>query len=64
MLGFKRVSDEPTQGSKLAPNAFILMIQIPYQKDVYQKDGPWFTGVDVTHNTAVYVNMSFFTVIV
>lgn len=57
----KRSTDLPPQGSNLADNAFILIIQTQYQHKCWRKYGNGFAGLDATHNTTHYVNMSLFT---
>ena len=51
-------------GSGLAVDTFVLMIQTHYQKEVFEKYGHGFAGIDATHNTTHYENMSLFTVII
>ena len=64
ILAFKSGADPTPLGSQLAPNAFVLIIQCPYQKEVFEKDGHSFAGIDATHNTTHYENMSLFTIII
>ncbi|KAJ7150786.1 hypothetical protein C8R46DRAFT_1305589, partial [Mycena filopes] len=61
LLGFKATSDPPLPLSNLADDAFVLAIQTPYQHRCYEKWGKEFMGVDATHNTTYYENMSLFT---
>jgi hypothetical protein len=63
-MGFKASSDPPLPLSNLAPDVFVLAIQTPYQRKCYGKWGRQFMGVDATHNTTYYENMSPFTLIV
>ena len=64
ILGFKSSADPVPKGSGLADNAFVLMIQTKYQREVFGKYGHTFAGLDATHNTTHYENTSLFTVIV
>ena len=64
ILGFKSSADPAPKHSGLAENAFVLMIQTKYQKEVFRKYGHTFAGLDATHNTTHYENTSLFTVIV
>ena len=64
MLGFKSSADTAPKGSDLAPDTFALVIQTQYQREVFEKYGHVFAGVDATHNTTHYENTSLFTVIV
>jgi len=64
ILGFKKSSDPPPSDSGLAPGTFVLMIQTEYQREVFRKHGHTFSGIDATHNTTHYENMSLFTVLV
>lgn len=64
LLGFKSSVDAPPAGSGLAEDSFVLMMQTPYQKDVFAKYGHSFVGIDATHNTTHYEKTSLFTIIV
>ncbi|KAJ7488890.1 hypothetical protein FB451DRAFT_1166629 [Mycena latifolia] len=64
LMGFKATSDPPLPLTSLALDAFILAIQTPYQRKCYRKWGREFMGVDTTHSTTYYENMSLFTLIV
>lgn len=64
ILGFKSSADSAPKDSGLAENAFVLMIQTKYQKEIYEKYGHTFAGLDATHNTTHYENTSLFTVVV
>jgi hypothetical protein len=64
ILAFKSGADPAPKGSGLAVDSFVLMIQTRYQKEVFEKYGHAFVGIDATHNTTHYENMSLFTVIV
>jgi hypothetical protein len=55
--------DPPPPGSHLARDAFILIIQTAYQKELFEALGNFFIGIDATHNTTHYENVSLFTVI-
>ncbi len=65
LLGFKsRVCSAPL-GSKLANDAFVLMIQSPSQRELFHRYGN--NGVifiDGTHNTTMYQNMILTTILV
>ena len=63
-MAFKSGTGPVPPGSKLASDAFALIIQCPYQREVFKKDGRSFAGIDATHNTTHYENMSLFTVII
>lgn len=47
--------DEPPPGSGLAKNTFALIIQVLYQKEMFEKHGHAFAGIDATHNTTHYL---------
>ena len=64
LLGFKSSTDRALKDSGLAENAFVLMIQTKYLKEVFAKYGHTFAGLDATHDTTHYENTSLFTVIV
>lgn len=64
LLAFKSSSDPAPKGSGLAEKAFVLVIQTEYQREVFQKEGNQFVGMDATHNTTHYENVSLFTVMV
>lgn len=55
--------DAPPEGSGLDPKSFILIIQTPYQAEFWKKHGNEYAGIDATHNTTHYVNMSLFTLL-
>lgn len=54
-------SDPPPLGSILAPDTFLIIVQTPYQKEMFHKLGNTFMGIDATHNTTHYENVSLFT---
>jgi len=60
----KASSDDAPSGSGLDKNAFVLIIQMKYQQECWKKHGGRFAGIDVTHNTTHYENMSLFTLLV
>lgn len=62
ILAFKSGADPVPTGSQLAADAFVLIIQCSYQKEVFEKDGHSFAGIDATHTH--YDNMSLFTIII
>jgi len=64
LLAFKANCDSPPVGSTLARNAFVLIVQTEYQKKSFQNLGNSFMGIDATHNTTHYENVSLFTLIV
>ena len=64
IIAFKSGTDPSPPGSKLAADAFVLVIQCPYQKEVFEKYGHSFAGINATRNTTHYENMSLFTVII
>jgi hypothetical protein len=51
ILRFKSGPQPAPKGSGLAEKAFILMVQTIYQKEVFEKYGNNFMGIDATHNT-------------
>ncbi|KAJ3506163.1 hypothetical protein NLJ89_g7021 [Agrocybe chaxingu] len=59
----KTSSDQPPDNSNLDSNAFVLIIQTKYQRECWQRHGSRFTGIDATHNTTHYENMSLFTLL-
>ena len=63
-LEIKTSSDEPPPGSGLNKNTFALIIQTKYQHQCWIKHGGRFAGIDATHNTTHYENMSLFTLLV
>jgi hypothetical protein len=63
LLAFKMSCDLPPVGSALASNTFLLIVQTKYQRDMFQSLGGSFMGIDATHNTTHYENVSLFTVI-
>jgi hypothetical protein len=64
LLAFKASCDPPPAGSFLAPDAFVLIVQTEYQREMFRKLGHAFMGIDATHNTTHYENVSLFTLIV
>ena len=64
LLAFKSSTDAVPKDSGLDEDAFVLIMQTPYQKEVFEKYGHAFAGLDATHNTTHYVNTSLFTIIV
>jgi len=61
----KTSSDEPPSGSGLdKPDTFALIMQTKYQRECWIKHGGRFAGIDATHNTTHYENMSLFTLLV
>jgi hypothetical protein len=64
VLAFKSSGDAPPLGSSLSPGAFVLILQNEYQRKMFNEHGNKFSGIDATHNTTQYENVSLFTVIV
>jgi hypothetical protein len=64
LLAFKASADPVPEGSTLAADSFVLIIQTNYQKEVFQMLGNSFMGIDATHNTTHYENFNLFTLIV
>ena len=64
VLAFKSGADPALKDLNLADNAFVLIMQSAFQRRVFEQNGHGFAGLDVTHNTTHYKNMSLFTVIV
>ena len=64
LLAFKASSDPVPEGFSLKPDTFVLCIQTRYQQECFRKYGKFFAGIDATHNTTYYENMSLFTVLV
>jgi hypothetical protein len=60
----KTSSDNPPPGSGLDKSTFAVIIQTRYQRECWVKRGGRFTGIDATHNTTHYENMSLFTLLV
>jgi len=60
----KSFSDPPPPDSNLNSESFVLIIQTKYQRECWQKHGHAFAGLDATHNTTHYENMSLFTLLV
>lgn len=60
-LELKRSCDPTPEGSTVAKETFILIIQTKYQRECWQRYGTKFAGLDATHNTTHYTNMSLFT---
>jgi hypothetical protein len=64
ILAFKLSNDPAPMGSCLASDVFILIIQVQYQKVMFRTLSNSFMGLDMTHNTTHYENVSLFAVIV
>lgn len=61
---FLKWTDEaPPPGSDLNPDSFVLIIQMPYQHEYWEKYGSNFAGIDGMHNTTYYENMTLFTLL-
>jgi hypothetical protein len=52
--------DSPAYG--LRDDAFILILQWPWQREIWAKFGTQYMGVDGTHNTTFYKNMMLHTI--
>jgi hypothetical protein len=63
LLAFKMSCDVPPAQSFLARDVFVLIIQTKYQKEMFHTIGHTFLGLDATHNTTHYENVSLFTLI-
>lgn len=61
---FKSSYGPPPPSSNIERDAFILVIQTKYQRECWLKHGAHFAGIDATHNTTHYENMSLFTLLV
>jgi hypothetical protein len=61
---FKSSSDPPPEGSGLAADSFVLIIQTQYQWECCRKHAHHYAGIDATHNTTHYENMSLFMLVV
>jgi hypothetical protein len=64
LVTFKMSCDPAPVGSGLASDAFIVIIQMSYQKQKFRDWGKSFIEIDATHNTTQYENVSLFTIIV
>jgi exosome complex RNA-binding protein Csl4 len=60
----KGSNDKPPEGSGLAHDSFVLIVQTKYQRDCWRKHGRHFAALDATRNTTHYENMSLFTLLV
>ena len=60
----KTSAEPPPANSYLERNSFILIIQTRYQRECWGKHGSRFAGIDATHNTTHYENMSLFTLLI
>jgi hypothetical protein len=63
-IAFKSCNDPPPEGSGLDQEAIILIIQCPYQQEMFDQLGNTFLGIDATYNTTQYEAVSLFTVLV
>ena len=63
-MSLKTSSSAPPPGSNLAGEIFVLIIQTKYQQECWCKHGHRFAGLDATHNTTHYENMSLFTLLI
>jgi len=64
ILAFKRNVKAAPAGLGLDSDTFVFILQTEYQREVFEKEGHSFAGIDATHNMTHYVNTSLFTVIV
>ena len=60
----KTSSDAPPPNSGLEKESFVIIIQTQYQQECWRKNAHRFAGIDATHNTTHYANMSLFTLLV
>ncbi|KAJ7744259.1 hypothetical protein DFH07DRAFT_963791 [Mycena maculata] len=60
----KRSDEVLPPGSDLERDSFVLIIQTKYQQECWEKYGSCFTGINGTHNTTHYKNMTLFTLLV
>ena len=58
----KDKEDPPPQGSRLAADVFILILQTQFQSDIYRRLGGGFLGIDATHNTTCYTGVMLITI--
>ena len=61
LLGFKRRNDPPPPGHNIDDDAFIMMIQTPWQRKRWEEIGDNYLGIDATHNTTHYEGFLLFT---
>lgn len=65
LLGFKSRACLVPLGSKLADDAFVLMVQTPSQREQFHHYGnKAIIFIDGTHNTTMYQNMTLTTILV
>jgi hypothetical protein len=64
LLAFKSCNDLAPEGLGLDPDAFILIIQCPYQQEMSTQLGNIFVSMDATYNTTQSEYVSLFTVLV
>jgi hypothetical protein len=64
LVSFKSCDMPVLEGSGLAPNSFCLTIQTPWQRERIKEHGERFRGIDATHKTTFYKNMTLFIVLV
>ena len=60
----KTSNNESPPNSNLDKDTFVLIIQTKYQQECWKKHGHRYAGIDATHNTTHYENMSLFTLLV
>ena len=63
-VALKSSSDLPPTDSGLEKDTFVMIIQTQYQWNCWRKHASRYAGVDATHNTTHYENMSLFTLLV
>jgi len=63
-LSFKARNTAPPADSELVHDSFHVILQTDWQRDRYQELGKSFAGIDGTHNTMQYKNMTLFTILV
>ena len=63
-VALKTSADAPPANSGLETDGFVMIIQTKYQRECWQKNAHRYAGIDATHNTTHYANMSLFTLLV
>lgn len=63
-VSLKCSNEAAPPGSNLDADSFVLIIQTKYQRECWEKYGSKFAGIDGTHNTTHYKNMTLFTLLV
>ena len=63
LLYFKRWCNPPPRDRNIDKDAFILMIQTPWQRERWKEFGGHFLGLDAMHNTMQFEGFQLFTLI-